>query len=263
VIPFFERRPTATPVPLLVSIPHTGTEIPVDMSLRLAPGVSPVADTDWHLHDLYDFAPELGAHTIYARFGRAVADLNRPAEGGALYPGRDETTVVPTSTFAGERLYAAGKEPTATEIEERLQTVWRPYHVRVRELLEDMRARFGKAVLFDAHSIKSEVPRFFAGRLDCLILGTNDGRACGAWVRDALEQSLRNSPFRVQVDTPFKGGIITRSFGVPATDIHAIQLEMGQSLYMDEERPEVWDVARAAQLRGALRSALESLVRAL
>ena len=131
MIPFFERRPTATPVPLLVSIPHTGTEIPVDISLRLAPGVSAVADTDWHLHHLYDFAPELGAHTIYARFGRAVADLNRPAEGGALYPGRDETTVVPTSTFGGERLYAEGKEPTATEIEERLQTVWRPYHVRI------------------------------------------------------------------------------------------------------------------------------------
>jgi N-formylglutamate amidohydrolase len=90
-----------------------------------------------------------------------------------------------------------------------------------------MRARFGKAVLFDAHSIKSEVPRFFAGRLDCLILGTNDGRACGAWVRDALERSLRGSPFRVQVDTPFKGGIITRSFGNPAIDIHAIPARDG------------------------------------
>jgi N-formylglutamate deformylase len=263
VIPFFERPPTAPPVPLLVSIPHTGTEIPADVSARFAPGVSPIADTDWHLHHLYDFVPELGAHTIYARFGRAVADLNRPATGGALYAGRDETTVVPTSTFSGERLYRDGQEPTATEIEERIETVWRPYHVRVREILEDMRARSGKAVLFDAHSIKSEVPRFFAGRLDCLILGTNDGRACDAWVRDALERSLRGSAFRVQVDTPFKGGIITRSFGVPATRIHAIQLEMGQSLYMDEERPEVWDVARAAQLKGALRSALEALLQAL
>src|SRR4030095_12473847 len=253
-------QPTGTPVPLLVSIPHTGTEIPVDISLRLAPAASPVGDTDRHPPPLSDCAPGLAAHTISARFGRAVADLNRPAEGGALYPGRDETTVVPTSTFGGERLYAEGQEPTATEIEERLQTVWRPYHRRVREILEHMRAGFGKAVLFDAHSIKSEVPRFFAGRLDCLTLGTNDGRACGAWVRDALARSLRGSPFRVQVDTPFKGGIITRSFGTPASDIHAIQLERGPSLHMDEERPEVWDVARAAQLRGALRSALESLV---
>jgi N-formylglutamate deformylase len=263
VIPFFERAPTAAAQPILVSIPHTGTEIPPDVSLRLAPGVSPIADTDWHLHHLYDFVPELGAHTIYARYGRTVVDLNRPAEGGALYPGRDETTVVPTSTFGGERLYKPGKEPTATEIEARLQTVWRPYHVRTREILEHLRARFGKAVLFDAHSIRSEVPRFFAGRLDCLILGTNDGRACDAWVRDALLESLRGSPFRVQVDTPFKGGILTRSLGAPATGIHAIQLEMGQSLYMDEASPETWDPGRAAPLRGALRAALESLVGAL
>jgi N-formylglutamate deformylase len=263
VIPFFERAPAGTPIPLLVSIPHTGTEIPVDVSLRLEPGVSPIADTDWHLHNLYDFVPALGAHTIYARFGRTVADLNRPAEGGALYPGRDETTVVPTSTFGGERLYRKGGEPTATEIEERLQTVWRPYHVRIRELLEGMRARFGKAVLFDAHSIRSEVPRFFSGRLDCLVLGTNAGRSCDRWVRDTLETSLGSSTFRVQVDTPFQGGVITRSFGVPATGIHAIQLEMGQSLYMDEDRPEVWDAARAMPLKGALRAALEALARAL
>ena len=131
-------------------------------------------------------------------------------------------------------MYVDGREPTATEIEERLQRVWRPYHVRMREILEDMRVLFGKAVLFDAHSIKSEVPRFFTGRLDCLILGTNDGRACAPWVRDALLESLRGSAFRVQVDTPFKGGVITRSFGVPETQVHAIQLELNRDLYMDE-----------------------------
>jgi N-formylglutamate deformylase len=268
VQPYVDHPPRGTAIPLVVSIPHTGTEIPAAIAARMAPGISGVADTDWHLHQLYDFVPDLGAHLLCARYSRTVVDLNRPVDAQALYPGRDETTVVPLSTFAGERIYQPGLEPDAAEIGHRIEAYWRPYHARIRALLDEHRRRFGFAVLFDAHSIRSEVPRFFPGRLDCLVLGDDDGRTVAPRLRRALEEALAASPgpgFRLQVNTPFKGGTITRSFGAPADGIHAVQLEMGQCLYLDEDRPDVWDSGRAAalraQLEGALRGWTEAFLR--
>lgn len=259
--PFVVRPPTAPEVPLLVSIPHTGTLVPPDIAARFSgPDVAALPDTDWHLHDLYDFVPAMGAWTIHAVYSRFVVDLNRPADGSPLYPGRDETGLLPKSTFASRPIYAPGQEPNEAEIADRTGQFWRPYHAALAARIEDLKARFGYALLWDAHSIESVVPRFFDGELPGLMLGDVDGSSAAKAISDAVYGVHQRSGFSFQRNKPFKGGFITRSFGKPDQRVHALQLEMSQRLYMVEGPPFAFDAARANALRPTLQASLQAFL---
>jgi N-formylglutamate deformylase len=224
--------------PLLISMPHVGTDIPDDIAATMAPIALARADTDWHLEQLYAFAQEMGASTLAARWSRFVIDVNRPPEDTNLYPGLDTTGLCPVDTFARAPLYQAGRAPSDGEVKRRLQRYWQPYHQQLRAELDRLLALHGRVVLWDAHSIASIVPRFFAGRLPDLNFGTASGASCAPELAHAvLAVAQDQQQFTVAVNGRFKGGFITRHYGQPHHHVHAIQLEMCQYLYMDEAAP--------------------------
>jgi N-formylglutamate deformylase len=224
-------------IPLLISIPHLGTHIPADVRTQLTDAAEDVADTDWHLDRLYDFAARAGASVLGARYSRYVVDLNRPASGESLYPGQTTTGLYPTETFRGEPLYRNGSGPDEAEARHRLDTFWTPYHAKLREEIARLKAEFGAVLLWEAHSIASVLPRLFEGKLPDLNIGTNSGASCDPAVLDAITATLDDQPFRWIANGRFKGGYITREYGQPEQGVHAVQLEMCQSTYMDETAP--------------------------
>ena len=240
--------------PLLVSLPHVGTLIPDDIRNCLRPHALTVEDTDWHLDMLYAFTRELGASMIVPRYSRYCIDLNRPPENTPMYVGNNNTELCPTHAFTGEPLYCDGQAPDDVEIARRLHTYWRPYHDALARELVRLKAVHGHAVLFDAHSIKSELPWLFEGRLPDLNLGTVGGTSCDVALRSALADVLSaQTQFTQVVDGRFKGGYITRQYGRPADGVHAVQMEMCWRCYMVEEAPFEYDPARAATVLPLLR----------
>ncbi len=249
--------------PLLVSFPHAGTEIPEAIAARMTPEALQRADVDWHLPQLYDFVRALGASTLAARYARHVIDLNRPPEDSSLYPGQDVTGLLPLDTFRKEPLYRAGAAPTPGETEQRRATYWQPYHDALRAELARLRRLHDTVVLWDAHSICSVMPRFFAGKLPDLNLGTADGRSCAPQVQAAADGVMAaQSRFTHVSNGRFKGGYITRHYGRPDDGVHALQLEICQSTYMDESAPFAYRADLAAQLRPLLERLLDAVVQA-
>lgn len=245
--------------PLLISVPHAGLRLAVGMAERMTGMGRALVDTDWHVDRLVEFAPAMGAGLLQASYSRYVIDLNRPANDQALYAGSG-TGLIPQQSFAGQPLYQAGQEPEEAEKGRRLRDYWQPYHRAISAHLEQLRQRYGFAVLLDAHSIASRVPRLFEGTLPDLNLGTFDGKSCAAdlarSVADLLDQSDR---FSHVVNGRFKGGYITRNYGQPEQGVHALQLEIAQHSYMDESSPEHWDADRAAPLIDLLAGLVELL----
>lgn len=247
--------------PLLVSFPHVGTAITDDIGARLVPGALAVVDTDWHLEPLYAFVRELGASTLVPRFSRYCIDLNRPPENTPMYAGANNTELCPTRAFTGEPIYREGEAPDAAEVARRLQTYWRPYHDALADELARLKAAHGHALLFDAHSIKSELPWLFEGRLPDLNLGTADGESCSPPLRDALARVLQaQSRYTHAIDGRFKGGYITRRYGRPRDGVQAVQLEMCWRCYMAETPPYEIDAERADRIRPLLRELIETML---
>jgi len=270
--------------PLIVSAPHVGRELPDDLASRLtAPGRA-LVDTDWDVDRLYPFAPELGATALVARFSRYVVDLNRDPHDASLYPGARTTTLVPTETFEGEALYAAGDEPDAQEVAARRERYWEPYHAALREQIARSKAQHGYALLVDAHSIWGRLPLLFDGELPDVNLGTNDGRSCARALRDIVANVFGGSQYGHVIDGRFKGGYITRTYGQPTANVHALQIELNQRTYLIDDQRERkpvavypggerriasvarrdangWDPAKAAPLSVTLRAACQSLLR--
>jgi len=245
--------------PLLVSMPHTGTHVPEPLLQRMTEEARLLPDTDWHLERLYDFLDELGASVLVATHSRYVVDLNRPPDNANLYPGQDTTPLVPLDTFHRKPLYLGGTEPDADEIAARVQTHWKPYHARLALELQRLKERHGYALLWDAHSIFSEVPRFFSGRLTELNLGTADGRSCGSGIGEGLMQKV--SGYGAVLNGRFKGGYITRTYGDPAKGVHAVQLELSEATYMEESPPFRFNESLAKRLRPQLRALIEEFCR--
>lgn len=232
--------------PLLISFPHVGTLIPDDQRHRYTDRALQVEDTDWFLDRLYAFARELGAGLIVPAESRYLVDLNRPPENLPMYPGVNNTELCPTRHFTGDPIYREGLAPDEAEIRRRVNRYWRPYHDTLRSELARLKAAHGHAVLFDAHSIRSELPWLFEGTLPHLNLGTASGAACAASLRAALAADFAaQDRFTHVLDGRFKGGHITRHFGRPQDGIHAVQLEMCWRAYMEEDPPR-WSDARAA-----------------
>lgn len=250
--------------PLLISIPHVGSLIPPEQQLAMTELGLLSGDTDWHLDRLYAFGRQMGASFLWARYSRYVVDLNRPPNDESLYPGQTKTGLCPTHTFQGEPLYRDARTAIAdAEREQRRQAYWQPYHDKLRTELDRLKAQHGKVLLWEAHSIASRIPRLFDGKLPDLNIGTADGTACSPVMETALRRALDQTPYSWAVNGRFKGGYITRQYGAPRENIHAIQLEMCQSTYMDETHPYAWrgdEAARAgAVVERLVRSAYDCL----
>ena len=255
--PFTLHRGTA---PLLISFPHVGTHVPPALAARLTPKAREVHDTDWHLPRLYDFARGLGASLLIATHSRYVIDLNRPPDGASLYPGQSVTALCPVDDFDGESIHLdVADEPGAQEIAERRAAIWQPYHDALAAELARIKAAHGVAVLWDAHSIRSVLPRFFDGKLPDLNLGTADGASCAPELAQALLAVAESAPgFTAVLNGRFKGGHITRAHGRPQDGVHAVQLEMTQSSYMQEAMPFDYLPEQAARIQPTLERLLQT-----
>lgn len=243
-------------LPLLVSMPHAGEHIPAEIADAMMPAALELADTDWHMPLLYDFLKEMGVSILAATHSRYVIDLNRPQDNVNLYPGQDTTGLCPVDTFHKDALYRPGATPDAAEIQRRVGLYWQPYHAQLAEELERMRAEHGIAMLWDAHSIASVVPRFFEGRLPDLNLGTAAGASCAPELAELLRTvaiAAAASGYSHALNGRFKGGHITRHYGRPEQNIHAVQLELSQRTYMAEQFPFAFDEKLAQLVRPTLR----------
>lgn len=244
--------------PLLVSVPHDGTFVPDDIAQRLTPAARRVPDTDWHIARLYAFARELGASMIVPTHSRYVVDLNRSEDDVSLYPGQNTTGLCPVVRFSGEPVYLQGREPTPDEIAERVERYWRPYHQALRMELDRLWAVHGRAVLWEGHSIRGELPFLFQGRLPDMNLGTAGGTSCSPALQQRLEAVLAGQEeFDSVVNGRFKGGHITRHYGDPASGIEAVQMETSQRAYMDEASF-AYNEAKAARAQALIRRLLET-----
>jgi N-formylglutamate deformylase len=252
--------------PLLVSIPHAGVDLagfePAFVDLWLAR-----KDADWRLDELYDFLEPLGATVVRTSLSRSVIDVNRDPSGASLYPGRATTELCPTMTFDGEPLYRSGRAPEAEEIAERRRLYFDPYHAALGDEIARLRQTFKRVALFDAHSIRSRIPRLFNGQLPVFNLGTNSGASCDPELRRTLGAVLAAAKESTVIDGRFKGGWITRAYGKPGQGVEALQLEVACRAYMQEpERPAVdnWpapiDEERACSTRATLNRVLEAIL---
>jgi N-formylglutamate deformylase len=231
--PYTLHRGTA---PLLISLPHNGSAIPDDIAARMTPAARRSVDTDWHVAELYDFARELGASVLRPFASRYVVDINRPADGHALYPGRTETGLVPTMMFDGTPIYLDGQAPDAAEIAHRVDRWWRPYHDALAAEISRLKNEHGRVVVWEGHSIRSVVPLLFDGRLPDFNLGTADGTSCSAALATSLDELLTGQDrYSHVLNGRFKGGYITRQYGRPDEGVDAVQLELAQLNYMDED----------------------------
>ncbi len=248
--------------PLLVSMPHVGTLVPEAIAARMTALGRTVPDTDWHVDRLYDFLDDLDASILAAIQSRYVIDLNRAPDDRPLYPGTSNTGLCPTTTFDQAPIYLDGQEPDAAEIAERRDRVFWPYHERLARALSAIRERHGTALLWEAHSIRSVVPRFFEGRLPDLNLGSASGASADAELIARLKRVAETegaaAGYSHALDGRFKGGYITRSFGDPAQGGDAVQLELSQITYMDEDPPYGFREDLAAGIRPVLRALLEA-----
>ncbi len=250
--------------PLLVSMPHVGTLVPETIAARMTELGKTVPDTDWHLDRLYDFLDPLDASVLAATQSRYVIDLNRAPDDRLLYPGASNTGLCPTASFDEDAIYLDGQAPDAAEIEARNERVFRPYHARLASALAAIRERHGFALLWEAHSIRSRVPRFFEGRLPDLNLGSAGGLSADpeliARLKQVAETEGAAAGYSHALDGRFKGGYITRSFGDPAERVHAVQLELSQITYMNEAPPFAFRGDLAAGIRPVLRRLLETVL---
>lgn len=234
--PYEIREPqTLLEVPVLVSIPHTGTYVPDAIAADFASDyIRSLPMTDWHLHHLYDFLPALGITVIYATYSRFVADLNRPPDDQPLYPGRFETSFVALKTFWDEEIYRT--PPSPEERDRRRELVHAPYHAKLLELIYAKIKRFGLVVLIDAHSVASRANLLHSELKGHIYLGNRDGQTCANWLVDTVERCFQQIGLTVTRNQPYKGGYITDHYG-KMDKVQALQIEMCERVYMDESNP--------------------------
>jgi len=244
--------------PLLISIPHDGRNLAPEQTERMTDVGNALPDTDWHVRELYAFVKELGASVVAANYSRYVVDLNRPASDESLYENQVATGLCPEQTFDGQDIYRVGQGVSKDEQASRVVSFWNPYHDKITASLAQIREQFGYALLWDAHSIPGEVPLLFDGVLPDLNIGTNGGLSCAADITAAVGRVAEASPYSSVVNGRFRGGHITRHFGEPATNIHAIQLELTQRNYMDESELS-FNAGRASGLVETIRKLLQAL----
>ncbi|HTW37720.1 MAG TPA: N-formylglutamate deformylase [Steroidobacteraceae bacterium] len=250
--------------PLLLSVPHAGVDIPSEYQRGLVSLWLARRDADFWVDKLYDFASDLDATLVATSISRTVVDVNRDPSGVSLYPGQMTTELCPTTSFDGDALYVAGAEPDTTQRAARTERYFRPYHAALAAEIARLRGMHPVVVLYDCHSIRSRIPRLFAGELPELNIGTNSGASCAPELASTIRSLCEASPFSSITDGRFKGGYITRHYGRPAEGVHALQMELACRSYLREGPgaigPESWppryDPAIAAPLRTLLKGLL-------
>ena len=253
--------PTRKRVPIVLSIPHCGTEFPEELKNEYKPELMQAPDdTDWFVQKLYDFAPAMGITIIHAVYSRWVIDVNRDPQSKPLYTdGRIITPLCPTTDFFGNRIYQdERKEVAADEVKRRTEKYYVPYHSKLKETLADLKSEFGKVLLWECHSIRQFVPTIYKDKFPDLILGDADGTSASAEISETALQLLKSAKYQVNHNHPFKGGYITRQFCNPKNKEHALQLEMTKVNYMDDSEKR-YDEARAEEMRTILKKTLGSL----
>lgn len=253
--------------PLIVSIPHAGTDIPSHLETRFVSRWQARVDTDWHVPLVYDFAHEMGATVISTSISRSVIDVNRDPSGASLYPGQATTALCPATTFDGDALYREGKSPEDEEIEDRRGRYFSPYHGAIVDEIARLKRAHRSVVLYDAHSIRSHVPHLFAGELPLFNIGTNGGRSCSELLSAAVQAIAAGSGQPTVANGRFKGGYITRSHGQPDRNVHAIQMELAMRGYVrepgsldDTTWPPDYDEAIAAPTKAVLKRVLQACI---
>ena len=247
--------------PVVLGMPHVGTEIPDVLAGRLNDTGRAIADTDWWIDQLYD-GLLADVTVVKATFSRYVIDANRDPSGVSLYPGQNTTGVCPTTTFDGAPIYRDGQEPGDDEIAERTQVYHRAYHAALAEQISRVKAMHGVAVLYDCHSIRSLIPYLFDGQLPVFNIGSNCGQTCAAEIEQAVVSVCAAADgFDYALNGRFKGGWTTRTYGQPGDNVHAIQMEMGQRAYMEETPPWAYRQDLAGKVRPYLQEILTRLER--
>ncbi|WJF88903.1 N-formylglutamate deformylase [Paraburkholderia bonniea] len=245
--------------PLLISMPHVGTYIPPEIAATMTPEAAFVADCDWHLEQLYGFAERIGATVLAATHARYVIDLNRPPDDASLYPGLDITGLIPLETFDRVPLYLEGQQPVEADHAKRRTAYWRPYHDALERELAVLKMQNHEVLLWEAHSIRSQVPRLFEGTLPDFNIGTADGASALPGLAADLEAVIDwHGGYSAVENQRFKGGYITRQYGRPEQGVHAVQLELSQATYMDETRPYRYDETRAAEVSTLLEALVQT-----
>jgi N-formylglutamate deformylase len=260
--PYFIIEAKDKLVPIILSVPHSGVEFPEELKSHYRPEMAAQPDdTDWFVHDLYNFAPELGITVIHAKYSRWVIDLNRDAESKPLYnDGRIITGLTPSTDFFGNEIYIDKKFiPDEAETTRRLKHYYQPYYQKIESLLEDRISEFGQALLWDAHSICRLVPTIRKEPFPDLILGDNDEKSAAQEIINIALNGLQAGKYQVNHNTPFKGGQITRYFGKPNARVHALQLEMTKIHYMNDDEL-IFNEDRAEDVRKVLRPVFEQLI---
>lgn len=258
-------RPSSREVPILLSVPHCGTDFPSELRNEFNPRlIEKPDDTDWFVHKLYDFAPAMGITIIHAVFSRWVVDLNRDPQGHPLYSdGRLITGVCPTTTFLGQPLYRDGRQSIdSNEISRRLEIYFNPYHQQLEFEIRQLKKDFGNVLLWDCHSIRQVVRSIQPNKFPDLILGDADETSASKELVKAALEVLGQGTYSLQHNHPFKGGHITRHFGRPATGVHALQLEMTKVNYMDDEETS-FDPSRAGRMAELLKRVFSRLLSVL
>ena len=250
-------------IPLILSIPHAGTEIPEEYAADFKSLWLARKDADWWLPQLYAGAEEMGATVIRTHISRSIIDVNRDPSGASLYPGMAATEMCPLTTFDGEALYAAGREP---DIAVRYQAYFEPYHAAIAAEIARLRHRHARVVLYDCHSIRSKIPRLFEGALPNFNIGTNDGKSCDAALTTRISEICADAEeFSHVANGRFKGGWITRAFGRPDAGVHAVQMELACRGYMTEPEtpgPENWPSEYDAKFAGKMQHVLQQILTA-
>lgn len=251
-------------LPVLVSFPHSSTNIPENLQPNYSEAGAQTPDTDWDLPKLYQIEssenPFADVSLIHANFSRFVIDANRPTDGTNLYPGKPTPELCPTTCFDGSPVYRSGQEPDQKEIAERIEKFWQPYHDKIRQELQRMKSEFGVAVLFDAHSILSKVPRLFDGVLPNFNMGTAAGQAASSSLEQEIKEVLvGEEKYSSVFNGRFIGGFITRNFGDPDKNIHAVQLELTQSSYMNETTGE-FSAEKANRVRPVIFKMIQAII---
>ncbi|WP_424830008.1 N-formylglutamate deformylase [Ruegeria sp.] len=245
--------------PIILGQPHVGTWLPDGIADRLTSRGQELADTDWHIDRLYDgLLPS--ATVVKANFHRYLIDANRDPEGQSLYPGQNTTNLCPVTDFDGQPIWREGQEPNADEIAERRDGYHRPYHQALADQIERVKAKHGVAILYDCHSIRSEIPFLFEGLLPVYSIGTNVGTTCDPAIERIVTEACRDSGESFVVNGRFKGGWTTRHYANPEHNVHTIQMELAQRAYLSAEKaPWEYNSTVAAPLRQTLAALLASL----
>ncbi|WP_156802236.1 N-formylglutamate deformylase [Leeia oryzae] len=244
--------------PILISLPHIGTGLTEEIRGQLTDDAKFLPDTDWHLGELYDFFADIGASIITPLYSRYVIDLNRSNQNESLYPGKNTTGLCPATTFMGTPLYKDPLVLTDGEIQARIQDFWSPYHLALQNEIARLKSVHGQALVWEGHSIASELPYLFEGLLPAFNFGTADGGACDDQILAAVLAAADRLQLDFVANQRFKGGFITRNYGAPAQHVHAIQLEMSQRIYMNESFPYALNNTQAPEVKSTLKMLIQA-----